>query len=528
MNARLWPLFLVLLSAAPVAAQESLRDLKRPGQHGAFLTPGQIDRWVFEGEKDETIIAHVASREFDPILQLAQTEKKDDKVLLEVDDPGLESRFAVRLPAKGQFKIRVHAYKFQGGGNYTLRVQCFRATPLTVGKPLVGTFDRTGKSYHYFQGVKGQVIIPELKGASSRAWQFLDYQGRELTGWEGTVLLPDSKEDYLVLSGQPGYRYDLLVRTARQLALAVGKPQAASLQQGEADVLSFQGKPGEFRLVEVEKKGDLLSRLQYAPLDTDNGQRIEREGDRPEIQFLPVASRGGRLRYAAVLGREGRYQLQLLAATPTSYKLTMRDPSVPITLGKDVADNLPVGGAAFYSFQAAPGQLFQANLGSQKFVPVLRLYDQHGGLVGSSGDDADGLEGRLTHMVVAKGLYRLQVSSLGDGGGGDYRLALTETKLKELPIGGRGTGTVQPGATDYWAFPGKSGQTVFLNVRSDAFEPVVSLRSPDGVLLATDNRGSTATGSLFALKLPRTGHYTVWISSRRGAGEYKVRLIDGD
>ncbi len=264
------------------------------------------------------------------------------------------------------------------------------------------------------------------------------------------------------------------------------------------------------------------------PLDTDNGQRIEREGDRPEIQFLPVASRGGRLRYAAVLGREGRYQLQLLAATPTSYKLTMRDPSVPITLGKDVADNLPVGGAAFYSFQAAPGQLFQANLGSQKFVPVLRLYDQHGGLVGSSGDDADGLEGRLTHMVVAKGLYRLQVSSLGDGGGGDYRLALTETKLKELPIGGRGTGTVQPGATDYWAFPGKSGQTVFLNVRSDAFEPVVSLRSPDGVLLATDNRGSTATGSLFALKLPRTGRYTVWISSRRGAGEYKVRLIDGD
>src|SRR5262249_23033383 len=149
----------------------------------------------------------------------------------------------------------------------------------------------------------------------------------------------------------------------------------------------------------------------------------------------------------------------------------------------------------FYSFKAVPGQLFQAALASAKFVPVLRLYDRHGRLVTASGDDADGLEGRITHMVLDKGLYRLQVSSLGDGGGGEVRLALKETKLKELQVGGRGQGTVQPGATDFWAFPGKEGQTVFLSVRSAAFEPTVSLRSPDGVLLVADNRGSAATGS---------------------------------
>jgi hypothetical protein len=59
---------------------------------------------------------------------------------------------------------------------------------------------------------------------------------------------------------------------------------------------------------------------------------------------------------------------------------------------------------------------------------------------------------------------------------------------------------------------------VFLNVRSSAFQPAVSLRSPDGVLLATD-KGSAPTGSLFALTLPKTGRYTVWISSNSGAGE---------
>lgn len=529
MNAKMVPLLIVLpLFAGPARAQESVRDLRGPGTFTKFLTPGQLDRWVFEGEKGETIIAHVISKEFDPILELTRTEKTDDKVLLEVDDPGNESRFSIRLPEKGQYKIRIHAFKYQGGGNYTLQVRRFRAQPLTVGKALTGTFDRAGKSYHYFHGVKDQIFIPELKGAPSGAWTMLDFKGRATKDWAGTVLLEDSGECYLVASGQADYRYDLLVRAARRHKLAEDRELAETLPQGELDVWSFQGKPGDFRLLEVEKKGDVVSRLVYAPVEKKGDQQIAGPGDRPEIEFLPVASRGGRLRFAAILGRAGRYQLQLLAQTAASYKLIARDPSVPIESGREVKGSLPVGGAAFYSFKAAPGQLVQASLAAQTFVPALRLYDMYGSLVGSSGDDADGLEGRITHMVVQEGLYRLQVSSLGDGGGGDFRLALKETKLKELQVGGRGQGAVQPGATDFWTFAGKEGQTVFLNVRSSAFEPAVSLRSPDGVRLAADNKGSPATGSLLALKLPRTGRYTVWIASPRGAGDYTVRLIDGD
>jgi hypothetical protein len=529
-NAKVWPLLIVLpLAAFPARAQESVRDLRGPGRYNAFLTPNQLDRWLFDGEKGETIIAHVISREFDPILELARAESKDDdKVLLEVDDPGNESHFMVRLPEKGRYKIRIHAFKYQGGGNYALTVRRFRAKPLAVGEPVLGAFDREGKSYHYFQGAKGQILIPDLKGASPEAWKVLNVKGREMGDWAGTVLLEDKGEYSLVVSGQPDYRYDLLVREARRRDLAEGKELAGSLAQGELDVLSFRGKPGDFRLLEVEKKGEVHSRLLYAPQEKKSEQRLARPGDRPEVEFLPVASRGGRLRFAAMLGREGRYQLQLLARTPASYRLTMRDPSVPLAWDKDVAGSLPVGGAAFYRFKAAPGQLLDANLVSQQFVPLLRLYDARGSLVGSSGDGADALEGRITHMVVKGGLYRLQVASFGDGGGGDFRQALKETKLQELQVGGRGRGTVRPGATDFWAFPGKQGQTVFLNVRSAAFEPTVSLRSPNGVLLAADDKGSAATGSVLALRLPRTGRYTVWISSRRGAGEYTVRLIDGD
>jgi hypothetical protein len=81
MNKKRWPLLIVLLlSAVPARAQESVRDLKGPGQYSKFLALNQLDRWVFEGEKGETIVAHVVSKEFDPILELAKAGTNDDRI----------------------------------------------------------------------------------------------------------------------------------------------------------------------------------------------------------------------------------------------------------------------------------------------------------------------------------------------------------------------------------------------------------------------------------------------------------------
>src|SRR5262245_8891109 len=104
MNAKAWPLLFSVVFPANVAvrAEESVRDLGGVGEHCKVLTPGQLDRWGFDGEKGETIISRVVSTEFDPTLELAKADGKDDKVLLEVDDKGNESRFSIRLSEKGQ------------------------------------------------------------------------------------------------------------------------------------------------------------------------------------------------------------------------------------------------------------------------------------------------------------------------------------------------------------------------------------------------------------------------------------------
>jgi hypothetical protein len=187
-----------------------------------------------------------------------------------------------------------------------------------------------------------------------------------------------------------------------------------------------------------------------------------------------------------------------------------------------------LGGARYYSFKGTPGQLFQASLDSQKFVPLLGLYDSRGNLITKGDNSSDDLEGRVTHLVLQKDLYRLRVSSLGDGGGGQFKLTLRETKPKELEVGGRGKGTLQPGKRDYWAFDGKEGKAVFLSVRSAVCEAAASILSPDGVELVSEHHGGLEMGNLLAVKLPKTGRYTICILSARGAGDYTLRLIDAD
>jgi hypothetical protein len=519
---------IVFYACTATVAQEGVRKVEGAGQFDKYLTPGQLDRWIFQGKKGETVIACVSSKEFDPTLELAVPGEKEDRVLFAVDDKGSESRFSMRLPESGEYSIRVHAFKYTGGGNYSLQIRRFHATPVTIGKTVVGTIDRGGNGCHYFQAKRDQVVTIGLKGTSSRPWELLDGKGRRIGDWGGAAAIEEDGVHWLVVSGDPGSRYELVVREARQKELNAGEKLAGRLKHNEMGVWSFEGKPGDFRLVTVEQQGQLDARLIYAPREKKDVERIAGRSELPEIKFLPVSSKGRYFRFAAVLGRPGRYQLQLAAQSTVSYSLEMCDPTVPIATGKDLSGTLPVGGSAFYGFRAAPGQLLSASLRSGKFDPTLSLYNDRGDLIATNDDGGGGLGSRITRMMVEDGSYRLHVASLGDGGGGQYELDLRERKLNELKIGERGTGALELGTTDFWTFTATEHQTVLLSVRSSVCNPTVSLYSPEGVRLASDDDGGVGTDSLLAARLPKTGRYTVWVSSERGAGEYTFRLIDGD
>ena len=511
--------------AASAVAQETVRDLTGPGQHTKFLTHNQMDRWLFDGAQGETVIVQVSSREFDPILRLA-TGEKGAKPLVEIDDDGNQSALAMRLPADGKYEIQIHAFKFQGGGNYALQVQRFQTQPIAVGESAGGVFDQQGQSHYYFAAEQGQIFAPELRGGSS--WRMLNPQGEALSGWASTIVMDKAGEGYLVLRGSPGFRYEVTLREAEVKPLVDNKDWSGKLQAGELEVWNINAKVGEFRLIEIEREGDLISQLRYAPRDETSEQTLSAADLPPVLRTFPIASRGRYIRYAALFGREGRYQLSLLARGDATYTFVSRDPSVAIEPANRLDGELPVGSARFYELSAAAGELLECQLSAQQFVPLLRMYDASGEMVTASQVGIDETQANIQHMAVRDGTYRLQVSSLGDGGGGEYAISLDQAEVEKVKLGGKGAGELATGETDFWSFEAEQDQIVFLNVRGENLEPVVTLRGPTGLILASESGGNQATGSLIALKIPKAGKHTVWISAQRGAGAYSVRLIDGD
>ncbi|MEO8166557.1 MAG: hypothetical protein ABI619_14295, partial [Betaproteobacteria bacterium] len=283
-----------------------------------------------------------------------------------------------------------------------------------------------------------------------------------------------------------------------------------------------------FRLVEIQRQGDLAARLIHAPLDEDKKPRIDSADQRPAIQFLHTADKGRFQRFAVLLGRDERYQLQLVTRGGGSYAVNVSDPAIPLEVGRAAADTLPVGAEAYYRFQGAPGQLVIAALTSDQFDPFLRLYDEFGNLVAENDDGAGGLGSQISYIVMKEQDFQLHVSSLGNGGGGKFELNLTEKQAKPLTLGKVSQGKLEDHGTDHWSFEGKEGTSVFFHVRSADFDPYVSVRDPNGVLLGQDDNGGVGTDSLLALKLPTDGRYIVWVTTRGRSGQYAIRPIPGE
>ena len=515
----------LLLIAGLAAAQEDTRRLERTGEHTKHLTPNQVDSWIFQAEKGEVVTARVQTRDFDAVVKLVDAS---GTVLEERDDPGSSSSLAFRLKSSGEHRIQVHAFKHSGGGNYKLAVDRFSAGELHVGKDAGGRIGTDGRSHYRFEARPGQILVPRVEGQLGGV-EILDPQGKRINGWENTATIKAKGEHFLRLHGRRGAAYRLTLLAAEEFDLELDKPQTRQIAPGGLHVWSFSGEPGQFRVVEVEGGRLLASQLlPAAKLDAERDRAIlSRKA--PALRLLPISSKGDRVRHAVVIGRKDRYQLQLLsqALRPVDYTLKMAAPSVPIAFGKPKDASLAVGGADFYRLEAKGGQLIVAELTSPSFDSFLRLFRADGQELASNDDGGEHLNSRISLLVPESGTYRVQVTSIGSGGGGPYQIQVLQRQVPDVAVGGRKTAKLGPGGRDLWSFAGRRGQSVFASVRSSQLDAVVEVLAPSGASLGRDDDGGVGSDCLLAVELPEDGRYTVLVTSKVGEGEYQLRLIDG-
>jgi hypothetical protein len=521
-------------------AQESVRNVDQPGTFKKYLTPGTVDRWIFNGKQGELVMVAVRTTEFDAILKWVQMVDDQEHVLLEVDDEGSHAHAALRLPADGVYKIQVHGYELRGGGNYGLTLENFSVVETQPGQATTVQLDAQGRAWLYFSAAPDSFLSASLLGGADLNLQLRDWQGLPVPMWANLAHLVKGGEYFVRVAGPPLRRGELQLTPARRAAAELAIERTETLPPNSALILDLPADGPPLALLEMSFSGDLASQVVTPPNATN--QREEAINARPaELQFLPAASKGS-IRRFAVLNRPlpapgdkaatsaspaGRsHQLQLATQLGAAVTLRYADPRQALAANGVVAGALPVGGSQYFQLAVAPGDAVTWTCRSSDFDSELRLYDGNGRLLAADDDGGGGLDAQLRYLAFRPETLLLTVTSVGNGGGGEFQLQTASQRPESIEIGQAGQVKLAAGEMRPFALVAKAGQKWLLHGSSPVADSSLQLLNADGV----EVRQATGQGSrdvVLVHEFAEDGNYTLVVRLPQ-PGDYQLRVLSGN
>ncbi|WP_395091051.1 PPC domain-containing protein [Armatimonas sp.] len=504
----------------------------------SILTPGQFTEYPLTVKAaGETLIAEVDTTNFDSALQIVDSA---GKVLAENDDRRegeQDARLLYRFPAAGAYKLLVRAFKGAAGGQFDLLLRRFTPQELVMGSRAAHAGHLTAPTYFQVALTEPQTLLIQLSGASNPELTIFDPTGEPVAansrfGDRNRLELRTKVKGSYFLRLETVQPCGIVLDAARVLTHTLAqKSEPQGLKAGGLDLWRFQGKMGQ--LVRLSTLGEGVALSTNLELMVPDGMPIE--------EREALAARGlARLSVPAkaigeqvvVLNRDGLYELAIAQpqAQPVRYTLSSTATVRRWDVLAPLKETLPLGKAEFFQLTGKAGEILLLEGHSEQFDIALELFNEQGTLVASNDDNGSGTErnARIRSLLTANGAYFLRVHAFGDGGSGNYELRRTTTPLRPLSIGGRQEGTLETSSPLIFSFTGKPGQALLLSARSTDCDTLVRVYGPDGTLVGTDDDNGGGSNSLLAFTPVREGTYTIWLSSKVGAGKVTVRLIEAD
>jgi hypothetical protein len=265
------------------------------------------------------------------------------------------------------------------------------------------------------------------------------------------------------------------------------------------------------------------------------------------------------IRYTLVESGDYRIVARTFGSTSTGglYDLTLSTiTSTAIEPGQMLDTTVVDPTGDIYTFSAANADHVQIRMESTDFDSYLELYGPDGTMVMSNDDGAGNLNSLIDTILYSSGEYMIIARPLNSSSSGDYRLtlAINGTLIPSTPsYGGMVpspsvivvTATPAPFATevvnpqtiilgetrvdmglaaagDQWAFEGRGGETVLVEVRSYDFDPVIELYDSNHNLIAPVETDTQFPG----FTLPANGFYLIQIGSTDSRlGAYSLALL---
>ncbi|MES2624840.1 MAG: pre-peptidase C-terminal domain-containing protein [Pseudomonadota bacterium] len=204
-----------------------------------------------------------------------------------------------------------------------------------------------------------------------------------------------------------------------------------------------------------------------------------------------------------------------------------------------------------FTFEGTPGQTVTIDLTSSEFDTYLILENPNGETeVNDDADDGAGHSQIITQLSEL-GTYTVHVTSYGAAETGAYDLAVNQSSggtAAQQSNGGRDSiglamgesmsGALEPSdqrsddgkLEDVYVFSGNAGDTVLVELRSNAFDTYLSMITPSGQAIDNDDFDGRTDTSAIEVTLQETGRYRVLATTygSDAAGEYELALTPGN
>jgi len=327
-------------------------------------------------------------------------------------------------------------------------------------------------------------------------------------------------------------------------SIRVGKSAGDSLTardparggRGPYHVWALQGKKGQRLVIDVTSTAfDPLVALRDA-----DGFLIGRDDD---------GGGGLAARLRVILPRSGTYRLVATSINASArgwYTVAVSEWATPDAPAPGRASALAVGDTKTgllepgdeqagdgpfqdrWTFEARAGQRFHVEMSSTDLDSYLTILGPDGATVTMNDDAGSGRDASLSFNATAAGRYVALASSYGDQPGfGAYRVTLAEappaggsTAAASLTDGatveGRleeGDSTTQRGFTDFVSYtPARSGSVTF-DLRSTAFDAILTLEDEGGAQIAQDDDGGGERNSRIVVDVVAGRRYVLRVGA---------------
>ncbi|MBS1708054.1 MAG: hypothetical protein JSS65_04950 [Armatimonadetes bacterium] len=477
-------------------------------EHEHILTPGDFTDWPLKLEEGQVVIAEASSIAFDPALEVVDSK---GKVLASNDDryPGDQRPLLLwRCPAKGEYSLHGRCFRDKSGGQYKLRFEVFDTVDAPVGQVVEKKLATEHPVLVRVPLKRGQIVegidLPQ-DGQDRFHLRFYDVISpcglpdldllRTFQPTLGdTSLLAVADGDYYFLGNTVPTKGTIKIQVVEHKPMAV-KPESRAKtvapSKAPVDIWTFTAKAGEYLQVRTPELAPYSQstiepqpEMPEAPKKADDWSAFYPEVPDPKKDRSPAFySIRGRARDVRLTNFKVNKDTTFWVVTrpqrqgEINYSLQIVPLAKPLPDANATRGQLRIGDADFWSFEGQVGDVVVLETQCKDFYSMARLVDSDSRELAKMVSPIDGDRASTTVILRKTGINLLEVSSPGEGGGGEYAVTRKLVPPQVFDVSKPAAGELDGNKVQVWKFVAKPGEPLL--VKWDISNPAVRLRALD-------------------------------------------------